>query len=233
MTDTRPRVLPLAQGRPGPAVISHRGGNSLEGARAAIAERADFLEVDLWVIDGRFEARHERRVSWLPFLFEKWYLSRAPRRPFGLRELLDETAGQIGVLLDLKNGGATAARLVERSVREAAAPVRVAASSQHWKTLRAVLELAPHVDAYYSIDVQAKLDLFLSVIERDARPKGVSCRATLLTPAVIRRLHERGLLVIAWTVDDLDRAEELASWGVDGITTHKVEEIRERLGLPA
>ena len=42
---------------------------------------------------------------------------------------------------------------------------------------------------------------------------------------LIERLHDRGFAVIAWTVDDPDRARELIEWGVDGITTHNVEEL--------
>ena len=58
------------------------------------------------------------------------------------------------------------------------------------------------------------------------RPRGVSCKHTLLDRRTVRSLHDRGLLVVAWTVDDLDRARDLVSWGVDGLTTHKVEEMR-------
>lgn len=192
---------------------------------------ADFLEIDLWVHAGRFEARHERAMYPIPLLFEKWYLRWAPRKPFGLAELLQETAGKASVFLDLKNGGEEAARLVRRSLDEAGAPIRLAASSQQWNVLRAVRRLSPEVDTFYSIDVAPKLDLFLSVSERDTQPRGVSCRHSLLSKAIVGRIHERGLLVVAWTVDDLDRTVELRDWGVDGITTHRVKEVREELGL--
>jgi glycerophosphoryl diester phosphodiesterase len=166
----------------------------------------------------------------LPLLFEKWYLRWAPRKPFGLKELLEASAGRTRILLDLKSGGEAAARLVRKSI-DAAAPDTppVAASSQQWRILRAIHALAPEVDTFYSIDVQAKLDLFLSVIERDNQPRGVSCRHSLLREQVVERLHARGLWVLAWTVDDLDEAQKLAAWGVDGITTHKVADFREAL----
>jgi glycerophosphoryl diester phosphodiesterase len=35
--------------------------------------------------------------------------------------------------------------------------------------------------------------------------------------------------VVAWTVDDADRAQEIASWGVDAITTHRPGEVRAHL----
>ncbi len=219
-------LLDLVPGRAGPAIIAHGGGNTMRQVKQYLGHGADYLEVDLWVHEGRFEARHERRVSWLPFLIEKWYLRRIPSGQHGLEELLRETAGHgAGIFLDLKNGGATAAALVRRVLSATGFQGRVVASSQQWRTLRAVRDTLPDVDAFYSIDVRAKLDLFLSVVDRDTRPRGVSCKHSLLDERVIRKLHERGLLVVAWTVDDIDRARDLVRWGVDGITTHKVEEL--------
>ncbi len=222
-------VPPLVGGREGPALIAHGAGNNATLAQQAVAAGADFLEVDLWVHRGRFEARHERAAYPLPFLFEKWYLRRLPRQPFGLAELFREAGHAARVFLDLKNGGAEAAQLVRRSLDAAGTGVSIAASAQQWRILRALAEAVPEADLFYSIDVVAKLDLFLSVMERDVVPRGVSCRHELLTPALVQRLHERGLAVVAWTVDELERARELVSWGVDGVTTHQVKAFRPAL----
>ncbi|MEO8540432.1 MAG: glycerophosphodiester phosphodiesterase [bacterium] len=220
----RPDLIP---GRSGPAIIAHGGGNSVTRAHDFLATGADFLEVDLWLHDGNLEARHERRVRGLPFLVEKWYLRRLPRSHYGLDELLAETADHgAGIFLDLKNGGPHAATLLRRVLARADRPRRVVASSQQWRTLRAIAEVLPDVDAFYSIDVAAKLELFFSIANHDDRPRGVSCRHSLLSGRIVESLHRRGLLVVAWTVDDLDRARELVSWGIDGLTTHKVAEMR-------
>ena len=227
MAQASPGVFDLVPGRTGPAIIAHGGGNSLGTARDFLKDGADYLEVDLWVHNGPFEARHERRLRWLPLLFEKWYLRRVPSARYGLRELLEESAGQgAGIFLDLKNGGAGAATLLRRMLSAAPHPGRIVASSQQWGTLRAIREMLPDVDAFYSIDVRAKLDLFLSIADRDTRPRGISCRHSLLTRRHVQLLHERGMLVVAWTVDDVERARELVSWGVDGLTTHNVREMR-------
>lgn len=218
-------------GRSAPAIIAHGGGNSVDHVRDYVAAGADYLEVDLWIHRGRFEARHERRVRMLPLLFEKWYLRRVPSPHYGLVELLEAAAGSsAGIFLDLKNGGAEAAGAISRVIAATATTPRIVASSQQWKALRAVAAELPQVDTFYSIDVHAKLDLFLSVSDRDVRPRGVSCRHTLLTAPVVRRLRDRGLLVVAWTVDDTERARELVDWGVHGITTHRVAEMHETFG---
>lgn len=221
----------MAPGRVGPALIAHGAGNSPARVASATEEGADFLEADLWLHDGRLEARHERAVYPFPLLFEKWYLRWAARMPFGLPDLL-EVAGRTRVFLDMKSGGEEAARLLRRSIEAAGAVPRIAASAQQWRFLRALHTIVPEVETFYSIDVQAKLDLFLSVHERDRQPKGVSCRHSLLTAEVVHRLHERGLCVVAWTVDDVERAQVLAAWGVDAITTHRVGDVREALVRP-
>lgn len=221
----------MAPGRVGPALIAHGAGNSPARVASATEEGADFLEVDLWLHDGRLEARHERAVYPFPLLFEQWYLRWAPRMPFGLPDLL-KAAGRTRMFLDLKSGDEECARLIRRAIDDAADSPRMAASAQQWRFLRALHTIVPEVETFYSIDVQAKLDLFLSVHERDRQPKGVSCRHSLLTAEVVQRLHERGLCVVAWTVDDVERAKVLAAWGVDAITTHRVRDVREALVRP-
>jgi glycerophosphoryl diester phosphodiesterase len=44
-----------------------------------------------------------------------------------------------------------------------------------------------------------------------------------LTEELIARFHNAGIVVNCWTVDNKERAEELASWGVDFITTNILE----------
>ncbi|MCP4804521.1 MAG: glycerophosphodiester phosphodiesterase [Proteobacteria bacterium] len=38
-----------------------------------------------------------------------------------------------------------------------------------------------------------------------------------LTPQLVASAHELGLLVVPWTVNDVERAAELRGWGVDGL----------------
>lgn len=221
----------LPPGERGPALIAHGAGNSGALAAAGMAARADYLEIDLWVHRGRFEARHERRLALaLPVLFEKWYVRGAPRAPYDLSQLLAAAPAPTGILLDLKNAPASAGPLARSALSEAVNTGPVLASSQHWPLLRALHRELPAVGLFYSIDVAAKLDLFLSVSERDHLPMGVSCYHRLLTGQVVADLRTRGLVVIAWTVDDQEEAARLVAMGVDGITTHRIVEMRERFG---
>ena len=45
----------------------------------------------------------------------------------------------------------------------------------------------------------------------------------VLTKENIEYMHSRGIVINCWTVDDPARGEELASWGVDFITSNILE----------
>ncbi len=212
-----------------PAVVAHGAGNAFRGLEASVGEGADYVEVDLWVRNGRFEARHERRPLPIPLLVEQWYLRLAPRRPIDLAAVVRRLNGRAGLFLDLKNGGPLAAELLRATLDRYQPKVPVAVSSQWWYILREVAARCPEVSILYSVDVPAKLALFFSVAEHDPVPAGMSCRAELVTPDVVERAHARGLAVVAWTVDDPAQGVELARMGVDGITTDRVREIRTAL----
>lgn len=58
---------------------------------------------------------------------------------------------------------------------------------------------------------------------------GVAWSAKTLTAAEIAAAHERGLKIWCYTVDDPDRARELAAGGIDGVITNRPAEIRRAL----
>ena len=45
----------------------------------------------------------------------------------------------------------------------------------------------------------------------------------VLTKEIVDKCHENGIKVNVWTVADKERAEEIASWGVDMITSNILE----------
>lgn len=48
----------------------------------------------------------------------------------------------------------------------------------------------------------------------------------------VKKVHEAGLLLYTWTVDDVEVARRLAQAGVDGITTNRPQWLREQLAVP-
>ncbi len=219
----------LVPGTTGPYLIAHAAGNNAWRVHDALEAGADLVEVDLWTHRGRFEARHERRFGPVPLLFEKWYLRR-PDGPFNLATLLAETDSHSRLFLDFKNGGSEPIRLLKAAMEEAKPALAPAASSQIWSMLRNVREAVPAMPIFYSISVRAQLDLFLSQMGRERPPDGVSCRHNLLDAETIKRLRDARMTIIAWTVDDGDRASDLVRAGADAITTHEIHEIRKAIG---
>jgi len=58
----------------------------------------------------------------------------------------------------------------------------------------------------------------------------ISWRHSDLNSDIVNYLHLRGVVVYAWTVNDPDRWQQLAMWGVDGIVTDAVE-LADAIGL--
>ncbi len=52
-----------------------------------------------------------------------------------------------------------------------------------------------------------------------ARADVLSLHQALVTGALVRRMHARGIAVIAWTVNDPDAVQRLAALQVDGIVS--------------
>jgi glycerophosphoryl diester phosphodiesterase len=50
----------------------------------------------------------------------------------------------------------------------------------------------------------------------------------LITPSLVARVHEEGIRLLAWTVNEASRAEELQAMGVDGLVTDNVREFATR-----
>jgi len=197
----------------------------------ALDAGADLIEVDLWVHRGRFESRHERRLSRFPLLVDSWSLHVPPRDPLGFVELLDACRGRAGILMDLKNRPREAIGLVRSSLEMFGRPAGLLlASSQSWPLLRGLRQACPEIRALYSIGVVAQLRLYESISTDDRLPAGISCRHSLLDRGTVTTLHDQGLAVVAWTVDDPDRASELASWGVDAVTTAATAELKSLFG---
>jgi glycerophosphoryl diester phosphodiesterase len=60
----------------------------------------------------------------------------------------------------------------------------------------------------------------------------VSVRHSLLSREVIARLHEQVSTVVAWTVNDVNRARHLRQCAIDGVTTDRPAVLRELSAAP-
>jgi glycerophosphoryl diester phosphodiesterase len=133
-----------------------------------------------------------------------------------LRKLLREINFRAELFLDVKSKTPRAAdALLDLYHDNASMMPHTLVSSHTWKLLDRIAEAGTDMELFYSIGTADGID---SLIRRRPRAAaGTSIRHTLLSAEAIARFHDAGLQVFAWTVNTRHRAEEVLSWGADGI----------------
>ena len=92
--------------------------------------------------------------------------------------------------------------------------------------LAAARQAAPEIPRLLVLDNQSDPDSWLDQA-RHVAALGLDLEHTLLTRERIAALHHVGLAVLCWTVNDLQRAGDLLSWGIDGVTTDAIDVIKD------
>lgn len=91
--------------------------------------------------------------------------------------------------------------------------------SFHYEDLERVREILPEQPCQFLTGDNS--DELIARLKADRMD--IDILHTSLTEDRVKAMHEAGLKVNCWTVDDPERAAELASWGVDFITTNICE----------
>lgn len=236
-----------------PLIYAHRGANrrapenTLAAFALAIEERADGVELDVRTCaSGEVVVSHDahlgrvgERAAWIAML--PWERVREVRvgereRVPLLDEVIDLVAGA-GLRINVEVKGdvpdrvatarAVAASLSRRSAGEREAIVLSSFDPLVLFTLRRAIRDVP---VGFLFDRDHSGPRRAPLFTRALRPHGVHPHHPLCTEASIARWHARGLFVNTWTVNDADRARELARAGVDAIITDVVPAIRAALG---
>ena len=215
-------------------MIGHRGAarvapeNSLEGFAAAVAAGADLVEfdVDKGADDAALVIGHPGVAD--------------VGAALGLGDALAYLASQaIGVHVDLKLVGAE--REIAAAVHAHGLGERTVVSSTWAHSLRRLAAEAPELtraisyprDRYGASGIpwprpvvrasaaalRAAMVLRAPLLLAAAGGDALSLHHALVSPAVVRLAHRRGSAVIAWTVNDPGRVEELARAQVDAIVS--------------
>jgi hypothetical protein len=204
-----------------PFLVAHRAGNDRVRLRAAEARGFPVVEADVRLYRRRrIDVRHGRRLGRLPVVYDEGRLAPAGAS-LTLEELLAEAAPSTGLLLDLKGLDLRLSQRVLDTIAPHLEHRRVAVCARAWRLLGPFRD-EPRVRLVPSVGSRRQLDAFLAGLPSTGTA-GVSVRDSLVDAATVRRLRDRAGVVFCWTVNCGRRAAELATWGVDGITTDTVD----------
>lgn len=227
-------------------VVAHRGAsghapeNTLAAFRKAVELGARFIETDLQISrDARIVAIHDttldRTTSGHGQVHVKtleeiraldagaWFGSRAPVSYVGERvPVLDEILAfsqehDINFYLEIKSDAAWGVEHgVVAAVRNSLAFARVVVLSFDPATLDSVYRLDETVMTGFLCEHPSG-DLVDRAVRLGARQ--LAPRGDLVTPALVKKAHESGLQVVAWTINEPEQMRRLIDAGVDGIMT--------------
>lgn len=207
----------LAQDYPRVLGVAHNAGNNLGTLSTALHYGADVMEIDVISARGQLVAGRSHWWGWLarqvfrgPTLVQAWNGA----APAGIIKLdLMQTDG--GFLNDL------VAFLAPR-----AGSRRVMISSRDPSALLYLHSRLPDVAMLFSVaDPDAVHQLQLdSALQRAI--SGVSVFQGLVDTNLVTWVHAHKLVILAWTVNDGERFNQLVRLGVDGITTGNLAILR-------
>lgn len=190
------------------------------------------FELDVQLRNGRVTVSHFmpvlRQLRWLETDTGRFRWATRRTVDPGVREVAELVPGECDILLDLK------AHSIHRQLELCVALASELPERRRYVACSAALEALDLLRTkgfrtWRTVEHRSDLHrLFKSEAISD---EGVSVKHTLLDAASIDRLHGIVARVVAWTVNDPERAAALCELGVDGVTTDNVEVLR-RLALP-
>lgn len=207
------------------SIWGHRGWparfpeNSLEGLRA-VAAVADGAEVDIRrAADGELVLAHDPDVSGLAVhATPSAVLSEA-----GIATLAEALAVAAGLPLDLEvknhplDPGFEPDHRIALEVAALARPGDLV-TCFHWPSMDVIRDRHPEVATGLLVGEGGSLEEAVRWAVEKGHP-AVAPHHSLLNEQSVEAAREQGLAVVAWTVNDPQRAAELAAWGVEAIIT--------------
>lgn len=230
---------------PGTAVIGHRGAsgdapeNTLAAFRLAASMGAAAVEFDVRLTrDFEPVVIHDKRVDRTTNGSGKvssLYLEEIKRLDAGsyfhpnfqgeciphLREVLDLSDFDLGFNIELKSAGPDR-KLVDNTyewIYRSGITERVLVSSfnpylllyAHWN----------HPDIPLGLLVTVSMGRLVRYILKKVVPhQAYHPESKLITPDMLKKMHDKGIAVNSWTINDGHSMSLFSSWGVDGIITN-------------
>ncbi len=226
-------------------ITGHRGSkvrapeNTLSALRQAIAEGADYAEIDVQTTaDGVVVLFHDadlmrvasvnRRLHDINYHELKdidvgsWFAAEfSSERIPTLREAIDLARGRIKLNIELKFTwpDPTLTKKVANIIRQKEFSSDCVVSSLNFQSLTEIKRVFPELTTGFIV---FKVAGNLSRMEADF----MSINAARATPRLVRRLHRHGRAVHVWTVNDFNNVISMIEVGVDNIITDNPADVR-------
>ncbi|MDQ2683422.1 MAG: glycerophosphodiester phosphodiesterase [Chloroflexota bacterium] len=201
----------------GTFVVAHNSGDTVPTALEALGSGADVIEVDVVSLDGTLYAAHD-----VPSSLFGGQLFRGPQ----LDRIWLATGGARAIKLDLKETSPAFTELVIGFLEERRGPRRVIVVSSSADQLRRIAEAEPRVFRMMSIPTVSRFEQLVEDPELVELLDGISVYHPVLTAERVEWAKANNLLTFAWTVNSLERVNELVQLGVDAITTDNLAIMR-------
>ncbi len=196
-------------------IVAHRAANELAALRRAEATGVDLVEADIWYWRGRLEVRHLKTLGRVPLLWDKWRLEGSWRPRLLFDDVVRAAQPATEFMFDLKGRDRALPPLLRATMERLAAGRRYTVSSQSWRLLEPFRSLDA-VRVVHSVG-NARMLRALPHWLAGGAAAAVAIDHRALTPARAEALRRMTPTLFAWSVNDVRRADELVSWGVNGI----------------
>lgn len=215
----RPSTSSVREDRLRPFLVAHRAGNRLLDLHAAERFQPTLVEADVRLYRGRLEVRHLKTAGPIPILWDRWKLQAPWRRRLYVHELLAATDAKTELVLDLKG---PRRRLGERVLRELEPYLgkrRFTVCARWWRLLEPFA--GTPVRRVHSVGSARQLRQVLRRFARQ-RLEGVSIHERLVDRETVASLREIADVIMAWPVNEPERARALLQLGVAGLISDDV-----------
>jgi glycerophosphoryl diester phosphodiesterase len=207
--------------------IVHSTPLDVQACQVLAAAGAGAFEVDLRLINGEVVVTHFLDVipGWKGLQRYNWRfrITTGSTVYVTLTEALAVIPSSCRISLDLKDESAQKSKDLLEAIASKVVDdgSRFIACSKNWSTLEAVT--TPGFGTWASVSTRSAM---LRALASPPKTTGITIRHTLLNRENIEALRDAGLQVIAWTVNDVERAEELIDYGIHAVTTDQIAVVK-------
>jgi glycerophosphoryl diester phosphodiesterase len=199
-----------------PFFVAHRAGNRLSDLHAAERLKPTLVEADVRLYRCRLEVRHLKTAGPIPVLWDRWKLRASWRRRLQLHELLAATAADTELVLDLKGPRKRLAEDVLHALEPYLGERRFTVCARWWRLLEPFA--GTPVRRIHSVGNARQLRAAFRRFAGE-QLEGISIHERLADRETVSSLREIADFVMAWPVNEPERARALLRLGVLGLIT--------------